>query len=187
MRRKSVAHHQIGEGTRAGVANAPVMRPRITVVAVGKVRDSHWKDAISEYSKRLGGYTSAFAVVEVADEPTPDGASEADETRGREREGERLLARIPERDVVVVCDSRGEQLDSVGLSRRLARTCVDGSGTGFTFVIGGSLGLADSVRERADWMLSFGSLTFPHALLRVMLLEQLFRAFKIDRGEAYHK
>ncbi len=163
------------------------MRPRITVVAVGKIRDSHWKDAVAEYTKRLSGMTSGFSVVEVADEPTPDGASPADEDRIREREGERLLAKIPERDVVIVCDGRGLALDSVGLSKRLVRICADGSGTGLTFVIGGSLGLSAAVRSRADWMLSFGPMTFPHALLRVMLLEQVYRALKIERGEPYHK
>lgn len=172
-------------GRRRG--EPPGMRPRITVVAVGRIRDSHWKDAIAEYSKRLGGMTSGFSVAEVADEPTPDGASDADEDRIREREGERLLAKIPERDVVVACDSRGTMLDSVGLSKRLARICAEGSGTGLTFVIGGSLGLSDAVRARSDWMLSFGPMTFPHALLRVMLLEQVYRALKIERGEPYHK
>jgi len=163
------------------------MRPRLTLVVVGKLRESWWEDACAEYLKRLGGLASSVVVHEVADEATPQSASDADEETTRVREGERILARIPERDVVVACDGRGTRMDSVEFSRWLERRCAEGSGTGFTFVIGGSLGLSDAVRTRADQAISFGPMTFPHALARVMLLEQLYRAFRIQRGEPYHK
>jgi len=163
------------------------VRPRLTLVVVGRLRESWWQDACGEYVKRLGGVASSITVHEVADESTPHAASEADDAKVREREAERILAKIPERDVVVVCDARGKATDSVALSQWLERTCAEGSGTGFTFVVGGSLGLADSVRSRADRLLSFGPMTFPHALARVMLLEQIYRAFRIQRGEPYHK
>lgn len=163
------------------------MRPRLTILAVGRLRETFWKDAAAEYVKRLGGLASSVAVVEVPDEPTPDGASPADEAAIREREGAKLLAKVGERDYVVACDGRGKTLDSPELARRMERLCAEDGVSAFTFVVGGSLGLSDAVRERADLILSFGPMTFPHQLLRVMLLEQVYRAFKIQRGEAYHK
>ncbi|MFM7323004.1 MAG: 23S rRNA (pseudouridine(1915)-N(3))-methyltransferase RlmH [Armatimonadota bacterium] len=169
------------DGEGAGV------RPRITLVVVGKLRETWWEDACAEYLKRLGGLASSVVVHEVADEPTPQSASDADEARTRMREGERILARVPERDVVVALDVRGSRMDSVAFSRWMERRCAEGSGTGFTFVIGGSLGLSDAVLARADQRISYGPMTFPHALARVMLLEQLYRAFRIQRGEPYHK
>lgn len=163
------------------------MRPQLSFVCVGKLREAFWRDAAAEYVKRLGGYTSKVSVVEVADEPTPDGASAATESAIREREGERLLAKLGERDFVIVCDADGRNLDSESLSRTLGRQCTEEGVSAFAFIVGGSLGLSDAVKSRADLTLSFGAMTFPHQLLRVMLLEQLYRAFKIDRGEPYHK
>lgn len=163
------------------------MRPQLSVVCVGKLRETFWRDAAAEYVKRLGGYAAKVSVVEVGDEPTPDGASAATEAAIREREGEKLLAKLGERDYVVVCDAGGRGLDSPALARTLARLCAEESVSSFAFVVGGSLGLSDAVKARANLTLSFGAMTFPHQLLRVMLLEQLYRAFKIDRGEAYHK
>jgi Uncharacterized conserved protein len=160
---------------------------QIRVLAVGKVREAYWRDAAAEYRKRLSAYATKLEVVEVADEPTPDGASPAQEEAVRLREAERLLARVGEREYVVALDgSRGATLTSEAFSAHLSRRAAEGDGA-FAFVIGGSLGLHPSVLERADFALSFGALTFPHQLMRVLLLEQLYRAMKIARGEAYHK
>ena len=153
-------------------------RPRITVLCVGKLRESFWRDAAAEYAKRLGGLTSKFEVVEVDEEAVAE-VSLA-------KEGARLLAKIPERALVVVCDGGGKTLSSEALSARIERACLDGEGH-LAFVIGGSEGLSSEVKERADLLLSFGPMTFPHQLLRVVLLEQLYRALQIAKGSAYHK
>ena len=148
-------------------------RPRITLLVVGKLREAFWRDAAAEYLKRLGGLTSRIEIVEV-DEDDPA------------HEGARLLAKIPERALIFACDGRGSPLSSEELSARIERACTDGDGH-LTFLIGGSDGLSDAVRARADQCLSFGAMTFPHQLLRVMLLEQLYRALQISRGAPYHK
>ena len=154
------------------------VRPRITVLCVGKLRESFWRDAAAEYVKRLGGLTSKFEVVEVEEEPVPEVSSA--------KEGARLLAKIPERSLVIACDGTGKTISSEALSARIERACLEGDGH-LALVIGGSEGLSDAVRDRADLLLSFGPMTFPHQLLRVMLLEQLYRALQIAKGSAYHK
>ena len=160
---------------------------QVTILCVGRLRESFWKEAAAEYLKRLLGYTSKCLVIEIADEPTPDGASLLEEEAIREREGEKLLAKLTQKEYVIVCDSAGKNLNSVELSGHLERLSFEESISSISFVIGGSLGLSESVKSRASFALSFGKLTFPHQLLRVMLLEQLYRAFKIARGEPYHK
>ena len=144
-------------------------RPRITVLCVGKLRESFWRDAAAEYGKRLGGLTSKFETIEIEEEPVAEVSSA--------REGIRILAKIPERALIVVCDGAGETLSSESLSARFERACVEGDGH-LTFVIGGSEGLSEAVKERADLLLSLGPMTFPHQLLRVMLLEQVYRALQ---------
>jgi 23S rRNA (pseudouridine1915-N3)-methyltransferase len=154
-------------------------KPALTVLCVGKLREGFWRDAEAEYRKRLTRYTTQIEVVEVSEEPTPENA--------REREGERLLTRLPERACVVALDSQGKSLDSVEFAVWLDRKLAEGVASEFVFVIGGSEGLSDAVRERAHLVLAFGKMTFPHQMMRVILLEQLYRAAKINRGEAYHK
>ncbi|GAB4454509.1 MAG: 23S rRNA (pseudouridine(1915)-N(3))-methyltransferase RlmH [Armatimonadaceae bacterium] len=161
-------------------------RYQVQIIAVGKLRETYWKAAEAEYLKRLTGYTSRIEVTEVADEPTPDNASAAEEDLIREREGQRLLAKIGERDYVVALDRQGKSLGSETFAAHLDTRATEGYSI-FTFVIGGSLGLSPSVLSRAHLTLSFGAFTYPHQLMRVLLLEQLFRAAKIQRGEAYHK
>ena len=161
-------------------------KPQVKIVAVGRLRETFWQDAAAEYRKRLTAYTTKLTVVEVADEPTPDGASAAEEENILRREGERILAQVGAREYVIALDRNGKTLDSPAFAAHLERVGADGDNA-LTFVIGGSLGLHQSVLDRAALALSFGAFTYPHQLMRVVLLEQLYRAFKILRGEAYHK
>ncbi len=158
---------------------------RITVIGVGKIKERYFVDAIGEYGKRLGRFCK-LEVVEVADERTPEGASEEERVRIKRREGERILQRIPGNSMVVALAIEGKMWDSVELSRQMERWNVGGV-SHVTFVIGGSLGLADEVLLRADERLSFSRMTFPHQLMRVILLEQIYRSFMIRSGAPYHK
>ena len=151
-------------------------RPQVTVLCVGKLREAFWREAVAEYVKRLGGQTSTFQLIEVEEDTRADS----------EKEGERLLARIPERGWVVACDGTGKALTSEALAAKIEQVCTDGE-SHLLFLIGGANGLSEPVRERANFLLSFGPLTLPHPLARVVLVEQLYRAFKINRGEAYHR
>lgn len=143
------------------------------------------RDAVAEYEKRLTRYVK-LDVVEVADEKTLDGASEKEEERIREKEGERLLRQIKEDDHVVALAISGKQYDSLAFARRLDGFALCGRSR-VVFVIGGSLGLSEQVLARADEELSFSKMTFPHQLMRVILLEQIYRGYRIIRGEPYHK
>ncbi len=160
----------------------------IKIIAVGKLREPFWKAAQEEYAKRLQTFTTRLEIIEVSDEATPDDASPAQENIGREREAERILAKIAPRDYVIALDgSRGKSLTSPDFAAHLENVLASGTAPGFTFVIGGSLGLHETVIERADLLLSFGAFTYPHQMMRIILLEQLFRAGKISAGQAYHK
>lgn len=158
---------------------------KITILTVGRIKEKFFSDAISEYSKRLSKYCS-LEIVQVADEKTPDGASEVLNEQIREKEGERLLSKIKETSFVVTLEIEGKMLDSVELAEMLEEKMVQGE-SHLIFVIGGSLGLSKAVRKRADKTLSFSKMTFPHQLMRVILLEQLYRSFRIIKGEPYHK
>ncbi len=163
------------------------MKPQLTLVCVGKLREPFWQDADAEYRKRLTGYASKLTVWETADEPTPDNASPAQEETIRKREAKRILPKIGDRDFVIVLDGRGKTLSSPQFSQTLQTAMSEQAASAFSFVIGGSLGLHPSVLERADLVLSFGPMTFPHQLMRVVLWEQVYRAFKIAKNEPYHK
>lgn len=154
------------------------------VLAVGKLKEKWQRDACQEYMKRLSRY-GKFAVVEVEDCPEPTKSSAALEKQVLDREAEALLRHMRPTDRVVVLAIDGDMPDSVGLSRRFDEWAGDGRRV--VFVIGGSLGLGEKVYARADHRLSFSSLTFPHPLMRVILLEQIYRARKISCGERYHK
>ena len=130
-------------------------KPAITVVAVGKLRETFWRDADAEYRKRLAAHTTRLRVVEIADEPTPDDASPAQEEATRKREGDRILAAVGEREYVVALDRGGAALDSVAFADRLERLTASGEASAFTFVIGGSLGLSPAVLARANLTLTF--------------------------------
>lgn len=158
---------------------------KITVLCVGKIKEKYFTMAIDEYSKRLGRYIK-LEIVEVADEKTPDGVSEAVENAIRDKEGKRLLANLKEDSYVITLEIEGKMLDSVELADKIEKIGVSGKGH-ITFVIGGSLGLSDEVKEKSDYKLSFSKMTFPHQLMRVVLLEQIYRSYRILGNEPYHK
>ncbi len=158
---------------------------KITILAVGKIKEKYLKDAVAEYSKRLSGYCR-LEILEVADEKAPAGASPALERQIRNKEGERLLLHIRDTDFVIALAIDGETPDSVELSRQIEGLGIRGNSS-LVFVIGGSLGLSGKVLGRADYKLSFSRMTFPHQLMRVILLEQIYRSFRIMNREPYHK
>jgi 23S rRNA (pseudouridine1915-N3)-methyltransferase len=158
---------------------------KITLVTVGKIKEKFFTDAIAEYSKRLSRYCR-LEIVQVADEKTPDRASEAEERQIKEKEGERILSQIRDSAYVIVLAIEGKQLSSEELAAKIDQLGVSGR-SDLVFVIGGSLGLSEAVMHRADYALSFSKMTFPHQLMRVVLLEQIYRSFRINAGEPYHK
>ena len=158
---------------------------RITLVTVGKIKETYFTSAIAEYQKRLSRYCK-LDIIELPDEKTPDNAGEALEMQIKEREGERILKVLKEDAYVIALAIEGKMLDSVELSAKLEKLGVQGE-SHIMFVIGGSLGLAPEVLRRANEKLSFSRMTFPHQLMRVILLEQIYRSFRIMKGEPYHK
>lgn len=158
---------------------------KITIIAVGKVKEKFFTGAIEEYSKRLSRYCK-LEIIELADEKTPDGASAALEAQIKEKEGDRILAAIKEGAYVIALAIEGRQLDSEELSRKIEQLGVQGN-SHLVFIIGGSLGLHEKVLKCADFLLSFSKMTFPHQLMRVILLEQIYRGYRIMMGEPYHK
>ncbi len=155
---------------------------RITVVAVGKLKERFWTDACAEYLKRLKAYAKV-EVKEIADiDPAKAGGVDA----ARDREGSAVLAAVPEQSHAILLAIEGKERSSEGLARRLDDLALTGK-SDLTFIVGGSDGVSDAVRARANEQLSFGPITLPHNLARVVLLEQVYRAFKISRGEPYHK
>lgn len=158
---------------------------KVTVLAVGKVKEKFYREAIEEFKKRLSRYCR-LEIIEVADEKTPERAREAEEMLIKDKEGERLLKHIRDTDYVCALAIDGEQLDSVAFSAQLNGLGIGGF-SNIVFVIGGSLGLHERVLKRADYRLSFSKMTFPHQLMRVILLEQIYRSFRIINGEPYHK
>ena len=158
---------------------------KITLITVGKIKEKYFTDAIAEYAKRLSRYCK-LEIVEVADEKTPDGVSEAIENQIKEKEGDRILAKVPDGAYVVALAIEGKQLDSDELADKMEKWNVNGV-SHLVFIIGGSLGLTPKVLNRADFKLSFSKMTFPHQLMRVILLEQIYRSFRIRNNEPYHK
>ena len=158
---------------------------KITILCVGKVKEKYFTGAIEEYAKRLSRYCK-LEIVEVADEKTPDGASMALEEQIKQKEGERLLKYIPEVAYICVLAIEGKQLTSEQLSEKIGELGVRGV-SHIVFIIGGSLGLWESVVKKADFLLSFSKMTFPHQWMRVILLEQIYRGYRILQGEPYHK
>ncbi len=158
---------------------------KITVVAVGKIKEKFFADAVSEYRKRLGRYCK-LEILQVADEKTPDGVSEALEKQIKDREGERLLSHIRDGEYVFALAIEGKMMSSEEMAQKMERLGVEGRSQ-VVFVIGGSLGLSEAVLRRADEHLSFSKMTFPHQLMRVILLEQIYRSYRIMTGGPYHK
>lgn len=158
---------------------------KIKLVTVGKLKEKYLKDGIAEYAKRLGRF-SKLEIVELADEKTPDKASEVENQQILEKEGNRILAKISEREFVVALAIEGKQFPSEEFSSILSDITVRGF-SDITFVIGGSLGLSPAVKKRANLLMSFGKFTLPHQLMRLVLVEQIYRAFMIQQGSPYHK
>lgn len=158
---------------------------KITLITVGKIKEKFYVDAIAEYSKRLSRYCR-LDIVQVADEKTPDSASQLQEQQIKDKEGERILAQIRDGSYVAALAIEGEMLSSEQLAEKIDRLGVGGQ-SHIVFVIGGSLGLSEAVLRRADYKLSFSKMTFPHQLMRVILLEQIYRSYRIIHGEPYHK
>ena len=158
---------------------------RITVVCVGKIKEKFYTQAVDEYSKRLSRYCK-LDIVELPDEKTPDNASDVVNEQIKNKEGERILEKLRPSDFVVSLDLNQKEYDSLSFSDQLESWFRQG-GSSICFLIGGSLGLSGALKKRANASFSFGKMTFPHQLARVMLLEQLYRAFRIAHHEPYHK
>lgn len=158
---------------------------KISVIAVGKIKEKYLKDAVTEYSKRLSRYCK-LEIIEAADEKTPDHASVAVEDAIRAKEGERLLKHIRDDMYVITLEIGGKMLSSEEFAEKIETLGVQGKSS-IAFVIGGSIGLGKEVLKRSDFALSFSKMTFPHQLMRVVLLEQVYRGYRIVNGEPYHK
>ncbi len=158
---------------------------KITVITVGKIKEKYLKDAISEYSKRLSRYCK-LEIVEVANEKTPDNASETVEKQIRKKEGDRIEKYIREDAYVIALAIEGKMLSSEEFSKKIGSLGVQGI-SHIIFIIGGSIGLDESILKKADFLLSFSKMTFPHQLMRVILLEQIYRGYRILSNEPYHK
>lgn len=158
---------------------------KITLVTVGKIKEKFYAEAVAEYTKRLSRYCK-LEIVQVADEKTPDKASELEELQIKKREGERILSQVRDGSYVVALAIEGKMLDSEELASKVSQLGIDGQSQ-LVFIIGGSLGLSEAVLRRADYLLSFSKMTFPHQLMRVVLLEQIYRSYRIVLGEPYHK
>ena len=158
---------------------------KISILSVGKVKKQVFSGAIDEYTKRLGRYCK-LVIHEVADEQTPANAGEAYENIIKDKEGDRLLKYIDDDAYVIALAIDGKMLDSIELSNKINNLGIQGI-SHIQFIIGGSLGLSDNVLKRADYRLSFSKMTFPHQLMRVILLEQIYRSYRIINNEPYHK
>ena len=158
---------------------------KITLITVGKIKEKYLKDAIAEYTKRLSKYCK-LEIIEVADEKTPDNASHVVEHAIRVKEAERILKYVKEDAYVITLEINGKQLSSEELADKIDKLGVQGT-SHIIFIIGGSIGLGEDVLKKSDFALSFSKMTFPHQLMRVILLEQLYRCYRIINGEPYHK
>lgn len=158
---------------------------KITVITVGKIKEKYLKDAIAEYSKRLSKYCK-LEIVEVADEKTPDNASETAWNAIRDKEADRILKYIKDDAYIITLEIGGRMLSSEELAEKIEKLGIQGT-SHIIFIIGGSIGLGRAVLEKSDFALSFSKMTFPHQLMRVILLEQVYRSYRIINGEPYHK
>ncbi|MGT2828961.1 23S rRNA (pseudouridine(1915)-N(3))-methyltransferase RlmH [Streptococcus hillyeri] len=158
---------------------------KLKLITVGKLKEKYLKDGIAEYQKRLGRFCK-LEMVELPDEKTPDKASESENQAIMAKEAERILAKISDREFVIALAIEGDQFPSEKFSQILEDITVKGY-SNLTFIIGGSLGLSPSVKKRANLLMSFGKLTLPHQLMKLVLIEQIYRAFMIQQGSPYHK
>ncbi len=157
----------------------------ITIISVGKIKEKYLKNAISEYSKRLSRYCK-LSFVEVADEKAPENLSDTEMENIKAKEGEGILKNIKDGSYVIVLDIQGKMISSEAFAKKINILGIQGK-SNIVFIIGGSLGISKNVLSRANYKLSFSPMTFPHQLMKVILLEQVYRGFRINRGEPYHK
>lgn len=157
----------------------------IRLITVGKIKEKYIQDGIKEYSKRLSRYCS-LDIVEIDDEKAPENLSDKEMEMVKQKEGERILSKIPQNSYVISLVIEGKQLSSEELAEKIESLMVEGI-SDITFIIGGSLGLSDEVISRSNFKLSFSKMTFPHQLMRMILLEQIYRAWRIIKNEPYHK
>ena len=158
---------------------------KITLITVGKIKEKYLKDAIAEYTKRLSKYCK-LEIIEVTDEKTPDNASETVEEQIRSKEADRILKNIKDDAFVITLEIDGKQLTSEELANKIETLGIQGT-SHIAFIIGGSIGLGRDVLQRSNYALSFSKMTFPHQLMRVILLEQVYRSYRIINNEPYHK
>ncbi|EOL44518.1 ribosomal RNA large subunit methyltransferase H [Enterococcus caccae ATCC BAA-1240] len=158
---------------------------KIKIITVGKLKEKYLVQGINEYLKRLKSYAKV-EIIEVADEKAPENLSEAEMLQVKGKEGDRILAKIGDQDHVFVLAINGKQFSSEEFSKEIEMLGINGKSQ-LAFVIGGSLGLSDEVLKRSQQQMSFGKLTYPHQLMRLVLVEQIYRGFRIMRGEPYHK
>ncbi len=157
----------------------------ITIISVGRIKEKYLKSGIAEYSKRLSRYCK-LSFIEVTDEKAPENLSEVEMENVRDKEGEGILKNIKDGAYVIALDIKGKMISSEELSEKLNTLGIQGK-SNIVFIIGGSLGLSKEILKRSDFKLSFSPMTFPHQLMKVILLEQVYRGFRINRGEPYHK
>ena len=157
---------------------------RITIVTAGKIKEKYLTAGINEFLKRLGPFATV-KIVEINEERMKDNPSEAEKQQVLQQEGQRLLRQVPEGSYLFVLDVYGRQLSSEELAERLDNLALQGK-SNITFLIGGAFGLSEEVRRAADFRLSFSPMTFTHQMIRLLLVEQIYRCFKINRGEKYH-
>jgi 23S rRNA (pseudouridine1915-N3)-methyltransferase len=158
----------------------------LRIISVGKLREKHWQDGVADYARRLRPY-ARLEIVEIPEAKIPERASSAEEDAARAKEAADILERLHRaRDFVIVLDRQGKEMDSLELSKLLEKQILDGRRE-INWIIGGPLGLSTSVVECADLVLSFSRMTFPHQMMRLILLEQIYRSFRIIGGQPYHK
>ena len=157
----------------------------INLIVLGKIKENYFKDAINEYKKMLKSYAD-LSIFEIMDEPCPENLSDKDMEKVKKVEGEKILSKIKEGAYVIALEIGGKSLDSVAFADKINDLMIDGH-SNITFIIGGSLGLSQEVLSRADYKLSFSKMPFPHKLMRVILMEQIYRAFRIINKHPYHK
>lgn len=158
---------------------------RITVITVGKVKEKFYQAAVDEYSKRLSKYCT-LSQIEVSDEKAPESLSDREMTQVKDKEGERILSKIKDTQYVITLEIQGIQSDSESFADKIAQLGINGQ-SDIVFIIGGSLGLSEAVKRRSDYAMSFSKMTFPHQLMKVVLVEQIYRAYRIINNQPYHK
>ena len=158
---------------------------KITVISVGKIKEKYFSDAIKEYSKRLSKYCKLYEET-IPDERADDNFSSSEIEQVKIKEGQKILNRIPQNSYIIVLDIKGIQINSEEFAKKIDTLSVNGV-SNITFIIGGSNGLWEEVTSKADFLLSFSNMTFPHQLFKVILFEKIYRAFKINANETYHK